>query len=348
MRRAPTDSVEGCQLSALGKDLGVDILARFEELGKDRLLELYHQMLTIRKFEDKLYYLFLQGVVPGTLHQYQGQEAVAVGVCAALSKDDIIVSTHRPHGHAIAKGVNLRSLAAELFGRATGCCRGKGGSMHVGDFSVGMPPAIAIVGGGIPIATGAALGFKLKKSMRVAVAFFGDGAANEGAFHEAVNLGAIWNLPVIYVCENNFYGASTHISLVMKVRNVADRAAAYGIPGLVVDGNDVAAVYEAASAAVERARKGDGPTLVECLTYRYCGHSRSDPAKYRPKEELEAWKAKDPIPRFRERLLTMGVMTASDADDIDHQVENEIEEAVQYAAASPPPPPETALEDVFA
>ena len=220
-------------------------------------LDLYRQMLLIRQFEERVKYLFLEGIMPGTIHQYQGQEAVAVGVCSALRADDVITSTHRPHGHAIAKGLTVEALMHELFGKPTGCCKGKGGSMHVGDLEKGMMPAIAIVGGGIPLATGMALAFRKKKEPRVAICFMGDGATNEGTFHEGVNMGAIWALPVVYVIENNHYSASTPIVQTVNVAHLSDRAAAYGIPGVTIDGNDVLAVRATAQAAVERARDGE-------------------------------------------------------------------------------------------
>lgn len=318
------------------------------KLGREKLLMLYKQMLSIRLFEDRIYQLFLQGMIPSTLHQYQGQEAVAVGVCAVLDKDDFITSTHRPHGHAIAKGVPMEKIAAELFGKVTGCCRAKGGSMHIGEYSVGMLPAIAIVGSGIPIANGIALAFKLRKTKQVVVSFFGDGATNNGSFHEALNMGAVYNLPVIYVCENNLYGASTHISKVMKLENIADRASSYGIPGVIVDGMDVLEVYRVTSEAVERAREGKGPTLIECKTYRYSGHSRSDPANYRPREEVEFWKSRDPIIQFKKKLFELDVLNEEEDNRIRSEVEGEIETAINFAIKSPLPSPETALEDIYA
>jgi len=317
-------------------------------LEKEKLLLLYKQMLSIRLFEDRIYHFFLQGIIPSTLHQYQGQEAIAVGVCTALNKDDFITSTHRPHGHAIAKGVPMKKITAELFGKVTGCCRAKGGSMHIGDYSIGMLPAIAIVGSGIPIATGVALAFKLKKTKQVVVSFFGDGASNQGSFHESLNMAAVYNLPVVYVCENNLYGASTHISKVMKLENIADRASAYGIPGIVADGMDVLEIYRVTNEAVERAREGGGPTLIECKTYRYSGHSRSDPAKYRPKEEVDFWKAKDPILQFRRKMFEMNILTQEEDEKIKSEVEKEVEVAINFAIESPLPSPETALEDVYA
>lgn len=295
------------------------------------LLSLYRQMLLIRQFEERVKYLFLEGIMPGTIHQYQGQEACAVGVCSALGPRDVITSTHRPHGHALAKGLTAESLMHELFGKTTGCCCGKGGSMHVGDLDKGMVPAVAIVGGGVPIATGLALAFKMKKQERVAVCFTGDGAVNEGAFHEGVNMGAIWDLPVVYVVENNLYGASTPLGMVMKTKTIAERADAYGIPGLRLDGNDVLKVHEAAGQAVARARGGQGPTLLELVTYRITGHSRRDPALYQPQEEKEQALKNEPIGRFARYLLTEGVAEQETLDEIGEQIDQEIEAAVETA-----------------
>lgn len=285
--------------------------------------------------------------MPGTIHQYQGQEAIAAGVCAALGEGDVITSTHRPHGHAIAKGVGVEPLMHELFGKTTGCCRGKGGSMHVGDLEKGMVPAIAIVGGGVPVSTGIALAFRMKKEPRVAACFMGDGAVNEGAFHEGVNMGAIWSLPVIYVIENNHYSASTPIASTVRLKNLADRAAGYGIPGVTVDGNDVLAVYETAREAVERARAGGGPTLVEALTYRITGHSRRDAYNYQPEEERKTAIQHEPIARFAARLLDMGVTDQAGLDAVRAAVDDEIEKAVKSALAAPDPRPEDALEDLY-
>jgi TPP-dependent pyruvate/acetoin dehydrogenase alpha subunit len=304
-------------------------------------------MLTIRRFEERCNYLYMQGRIPSTLHLYIGQEAVAVGVCAHLGVEDFITSTHRPHGHAIAKGVALRAIMAELFAKDTGCCRGKGGSMHVGDISVGMFPAIAIVGAGIPVATGAGLACKRLGNGRAAVAFFGEGASNEGAFHEGLNMAAIWQLPVVFVCENNLYAASTPVSWAFKVENVADRAAAYGMPGEIVDGNDVLAVYAAAGRALGRARRGEGPTLLECKTYRLCGHSRSDPRTYRSKEEEAKWEQLDPIVRLGQQLVAAGIASDASLAEIEKQVEAEIDDSVAFAEASPSPVPEDALRHVF-
>jgi pyruvate dehydrogenase E1 component alpha subunit len=308
---------------------------------------LYEMLVRIRRFEERVYYLFLEGSMPGTIHLYLGQEAVAVGLCANLRTDDYVTSTHRAHGHALAKGVSPRALMAELFGKATGCCGGKGGSMHVGDMRVGMVPSIAVVGAGIPIAAGLALAAKLRKTGQVSVCFFGDGAANEGTFHEGINLAAIWDLPVVFVCENNLYGASTHITKVMKIANVADRAVAYGIPGIVADGNDVVAVSEAAAQAVDRARNGGGPTLLECKTYRQSGHSRSDPGNYRSKEEVAFWKERDPLMIQRRRLLGQRLLDEAGLAALEARVEQEIEAAVAFARSSPEPRGEQVLRHVY-
>ena len=307
---------------------------------------IYQMLVRIRRFEERVHYLFLEGNMPGTIHLSTGQEAVAVGICSCLRIDDWITSTHRAHGHAIAKGVPIPAMMAELFGKATGCCGGKGGSMHVADIRVGMVPSIAVVGAGIPIAAGIALAFKQKNTDRVAVCFFGDGAANEGVFHEAINMAAIWDLPAVFVCENNHYGASTHVSKVMKVANVADRAAAYGIPGVVVDGTDVQAVQAATLEAVTRARQGRGPTLLECKTYRYAGHSRSDPGNYRPQEEVAHWKELDPIVLQRRRIIEQRLIDEAGVTALEAQVEQEIEDAVVAARAAPDAEPEQLLRHV--
>jgi pyruvate dehydrogenase E1 component alpha subunit len=311
------------------------------------LLGLYRRMVRIRKFEERVKHLFLEGVMPGTIHQCNGQEACAVGVCAALEPADVITSTHRPHGHALAKGITVQEAMAELFARTTGCCKGKGGSMHLGDLAKGVLPAIAIVGAGVPIATGMALAFKMRKERRVAVCFMGDGATNEGAFHEAVNMGAIWDLPVVYVVENNLYGASTPVHSVMRTKTIAERSAAYGIPGVTIDGNDVLAVYETANEAIQRAREGHGPTLLELMTYRVAGHSRRDPALYQPKDEKEAALANEPIGRFARLLVSQAVADGEMLDRIDKEVNLEIEAAVQSAMAAPEPKPEDTLADLF-
>lgn len=310
-------------------------------------LQIYYTLILIRRFEERVNELYMQGHIPSTLHLYIGQEAVAVGVCANLEDSDYILSTHRPHGHAIAKGVSINAIMAELFGKATGCCKGKGGSMHIGDISVGMFPAIAIVGGNVPIAAGAALAQKMQKNGGVTVCFSGDGASNEGAWHEALNAAAIYDLPVVFVTENNQYAASTPFNLAFRIENVADRACAYGMPGVVVDGNDVLAVYEAAGEAIARARRGEGPTLLECKTYRQCGHSRSDPRGYRSKEEETEWLKKDPIPRFRDWLSDNQQFSPDNLKKIEEQVEREIDAAIEFAENSPPPEPADVYTDVF-
>ena len=309
---------------------------------------MYRKMLEIRLFEEKVYELYGQNLVPGTIHLYAGEEAVAVGVCANLGNDDYIVSTHRGHGHCIAKGARLDKTMAEILGKKTGYCKGKGGSMHIADFSIGMLGATAVVGAGIPIASGAGLSIKLRGTDQVATCFFGDGASNQGTFHEGINLAATWMLPVIFVCENNLYAMGTRQSQVMLIDNVADRARAYGIPGVVVDGNDVLAVYEAAKEAVQRARTGEGPTLIECKTYRHKGHSRVDPATYRSKEEVVEWLKKDPIAGLRAYLLETQMLTGAETERIENEVASAIDTAVKFALESPYPTPEEALEDVYA
>ncbi len=316
-------------------------------LEKKNLAEMYKKMLTIRLFEEKVYELYGQNLVPGTIHLYAGEEAVAVGVCSSLEETDYITSTHRGHGHCIAKGADLKRTMAEILGKKTGYCKGKGGSMHIADFSVGMLGATAVVGAGISIALGAGLSIKLRETSQVVACFFGEGASNQGTFHESINMVSTWKLPVIFVCENNLYAMGTRQSLAMNIENVADRAAAYGIPGIIVDGNDVLAVYEAAHDAVARARGSEGPTLIECKTYRHKGHSRVDPAKYRPKREVDEWMSKDPINRFKDRLLQTNSLTKTEISQIENEVAVEIEIAVKFATESPYPAPEEALEDVY-
>jgi len=290
-------------------------------------------MVLIREFEDTVKFLFLEGTMPGTIHQCQGQEATAVGVCAALDSQDWITSTFRGHGHALAKGLSPQEMLDELFGANTGCCRGRGGSMHMGNMAKGMVPGIAIVAGGIPLATGMALAFKLQKKPQVATCFFGDGAVAEGAFHEGVNMAAIWELPVIFVCENNLYGASTHIDLVMKNSRVSDRAKSYGFRGETVDGNDVLAVYEATQKAAAECRAGKGPVLLELLTYRRTGHSRRDPCHYQPKDERESWAQRDPIDRFAEKLQ----LSPEEREQIQQRISAQLTEAVERAKVAPHP-----------
>ena len=299
-------------------------------------------MLLIRRFEERVYRLFLEGEIPGTLHQYQGQEAVAVGVCDVLRRDDWITSTHRPHGHALAKGVTARAAMAELYGKATGCCKGKGGSMHLGDPAVGMLPAIAIVGGGNTVVTGLGLAMKLRRTEQVAACFFGDGASNEGAFHEGLNFAAVEQLPIVFVCENNLYGASTPYGRVSLVPDVAQRATAYGVPAQIVDGMDVLAVRAACAEAVASARAGGGPTLIECKTYRFTGHSRSDARGYRTREEEDEWSRRDPLVVIGARLDEAALA------ELESEVRAELDDAVEFARSSPQPDPAEALEDIYA
>jgi len=306
-------------------------------LGAIELLAIYRTMLRIRLFEERVDEFVLKGLIHGTTHLYIGMEAVAVGVCAALEPQDYLTSTHRGHGHCIAKGADLCRMMAELFGRETGYCKGKGGSMHIADLEQGNLGATGIVGSGIPVATGAALAIRMRKEARVVACFFGDGAANQGAFHESLNLAAIWKLPVLYVCENNQYAMSGAAREMFPIPKIAERATAYGIPGMTVDGNDVLAVRAAAADGVARARQGGGPTLLTCETYRWKGHSRSDANRYRTKEEIAAWQARCPIARFRVHLEQTGLLDAQTAAVIERDVLGELEKAVQFAQESPIP-----------
>jgi len=312
------------------------------------LEEMYRRMYLIREFESRANELFLRGLMPGTIHLSHGQEATPVGTCLALRDDDLITLTHRGHGQALAKGVPPETLMAELFGKATGCCGGRGGSLHVGDMAFGALPAIAVVGASAPIAAGLAFACKRRGSGRVVCNFFGEGAANKGELHEAMNLAAIWALPVIFVCENNLYAVSTHLSDAMLNDYVSERAAAYRIPGVTVGGNDPIEVYEAIAVAAKRARDGRGPTLVECLTYRHGGHKRDDAATYRPPEEVEAWLAQDPVPSFRQRLVDDARIGASELADLEDEIRAIVTTAVEFAQSSDFPPPESAFDNVYA
>ncbi len=318
------------------------------EYPREFLMDLYRRMLLIREFEEGVKFLFLEGSMPGTIHQCQGQEATAVGVCAALEDGDFITSTFRGHGHALAKGLTPEEVLFELFGAVTGCCRGKGGSMHVGNMARGMVPGIAIVGGGVPLATGMALTFKMRKQRQVVACFFGDGAIAEGAFHEGVNLAAIWDLPAIFVCENNLYGASTRVDRVMRNPQIAERAATYGIRGKTVDGNDVLAVYEAARSAAADCRAGRGPVLLELLTYRRTGHSRRDACNYQPKDEREEWLRRDPIERLGQLLRDRGLADTEELERIRSDVQARFEAAVEAARRQPSPTLNDLATDVLA
>ncbi|HEB31857.1 MAG TPA: thiamine pyrophosphate-dependent dehydrogenase E1 component subunit alpha [Spirochaetes bacterium] len=314
---------------------------------KSDLIEMYRSMYLIRHFEIKTKELFAAAKIPGFVHLYAGEEGVAVGVCSALRKDDYIGSTHRGHGHCIAKGGDVKYMMAELYGKETGYCKGKGGSMHIADFDLGILGACGIVGGSLPLITGAALNFKYKETNQVAVAFFGDGATNQGSFHESVNLAAIWDLPILFVCENNQYAESTHISSVMKVEKVADRAAAYGIPGITVDGNDVLAVHDAALEAIENARQGKGPTFLECVTCRHYGHFEGDADTYRTKEMVEDCKKRCPIKKLGAFLVEEGFVSEKELEEVDKNVEEEVAGAIDFAESSPWPKPEEAFTDIF-
>jgi pyruvate dehydrogenase E1 component alpha subunit len=311
------------------------------------LAGLYASMYKIRYFEQEAVKLFHNKELPGWLHSYIGEEAVAVGVCASLNRDDYITSTHRGHGHCIAKGADLKRMMAELYGKETGYCKGKGGSMHIADFSIGILGANGIVGGGIPIATGTALASQYLEDGRVTVCFFGDGASNQGGFHESLNLASLWKLPVVYVCENNLYAETTPQADHQPIRDIADRAKSYNMPGVIVDGNDVLAVYEETNKAVERARSGRGPTLVECKTYRYRGHWEGDPEVYRTKEEVKEWKKRDPLKKFKKYLLENDITQSKEISLVEKKIEDEIKDAIKYAQDSPLPKPESALEDLY-
>lgn len=319
------------------------------DIGKEKLKDMLYQMILIRQFEETVERLFMQGKIHGTMHLCIGQEPTAVGACAALTKEDKITSTHRGHGHCIAKGTEIPGMMAELLGKATGYCKGKGGSMHIADLEVGNLGANGIVAGGLPLACGAALTSIKKDLGYVVVSFFGDGATNEGSFHESLNLASIWKLPVIFFCENNQYGMSGNISQMTNVENLAVRAASYGIPGETIDGTDVLAVYDATKKAVQRAKNGEGPTLIEAKTYRWRGHSRSDARKYRTREEEQDWmNNKDGIKNFKEKLLADGVLTETEVAEIEEKVKRILEEAVDFAEKSPEPLLDTLEEDIYA
>jgi acetoin:2,6-dichlorophenolindophenol oxidoreductase subunit alpha len=315
---------------------------------REQLVWMYERMTLIREFEERLKWLVETGVPVGPVHSYAGQEAVAVGVCAALETTDWIASTHRGHGHCIAKGVEVHRMMAELYGKTTGTNRGKGGSMHITDVRVGMLGVNPIVGMGTTHAVGAALSAKVLGTSQVAAAFFGEGAASIGAVHEAMNLAAIWKLPIVFVCENNGYAQATPVEYAVAIPNIADRAAAYGMPGLSVDGQDVLTVWESADRAVRRARAGEGPSLLECKTYRYYGHHQGDdPLRYRTKEEEDAARARDCITRFRGQVLSDGLLTREDLAAIDAKNREAIDHAVAFAEASPLPDVAELYTDVF-
>ena len=317
------------------------------EMSKEKLLWFYERMRLIRTFEDRVADLFGQAKLPGFVHLYAGEEAIAVGVMAHLTDRDRITSTHRGHGHCIAKGVDIKRMMAELYGKTTGLCKGKGSSMHIADIDKGMLGANGIVGAGGPLACGSGLTTKVLGSDEVTVCFFGDGAAEQGTIHESMNLAAIWKLPVVFICENNMFAVSTPSSYHCAAGEICARAAAYDIPGLAIDGTDVFAVYEAAGEAIARARRGEGPSLIEARAFRYYGHFVGDPQTYKTKEEMDGYKAKDPITIFKKRVLENDLVSEPELTKIDDQVKKAIEEAVRFAEESPLPAPEDCLADVY-
>ena len=316
--------------------------------GPDQLLEMYAAMLRVRLFEERARELYAGGRIPGFIHLSVGQEAVAVGVCAALRRDDYLLSTHRGHGHLIAKGGSLRALMAELYGKATGCCKGKGGSMHIADASVGYLGANGVLAAGCVLAPGVGLSIQMRKTDQVVVAIFGDGAANRGPFHEGVNLAALWRAPAVFVCENNRWASTTAQAVSTAGGSIAQRAAGYGIPGVTVDGNEVLAVVEAVGEAVARARRGEGPSLVEAQTIRWLGHYEGDPQLYRGKDEVAEGRSRDPVGRLRQVLEERNLLDAAHAARIEAAVKGEIDDAVAFAEASPLPDARAAFEDLFA
>ena len=321
-----------------------------EETETPDLTEMLRKMMLIREFDELAIRLRTAGKIYGSMHPYVGQEAIAVGVCANLTRADRVVSNHRGHGHCIAKGADIKRMMAELFGRVDGYCKGKGGSMHIADFSIGMLGANGIVGGGLPIATGAALAAQLDGQGHVAVCFFGDGAVAEGEFHETLNVSALWALPIVFVCENNQYAANNAVRVQHPAPDLSVHAAPFGIPGVCVDGNDALAVYDAARTAVDRARAGEGPTLLECKTYRWYFHAmrHAPPPETRPAAEIAEWKARDPIARLTAELLGRGLLAASDLEILRQQIQAQLEAAVAFGEASPFPDPRDLLADMFA
>jgi TPP-dependent pyruvate/acetoin dehydrogenase alpha subunit len=309
---------------------------------------MYRRMVRIREFELAAMDLFMRGQAKGAMHPYIGQEASGVGVCMPLRRDDLIAGTHRSHGHNIAKGADMKRMMAEILGKETGYCKGRGGSMHIAAFETGSLGALAVVGSGIPLAVGAALAFKMRGEDRVAVPFTGEGGSNTGNWHECMNMASIWNLPVVFVLENNRWAVSTRVDSIVKVRDLSIRAQSYGIPGIRVDGFDVLAVYEAAIEAVARARRGEGPTLLVTESYRFEGHYAGEPEVYRTRAEVEEHRKLDPIPRFRKYLLENGKASSDEVNAIDSEVKQEMVDAVQFAKASPPPDPATAMDYIYA
>lgn len=319
-------------------------------ISRNKMIGLYERMVEIRLFEEKIQDLYARGSIPGSVHLYIGQEAIATGVCAHLRKEDYITSTHRGHGHLIAKGAELKYMMAELFGRRTGYCKGKGGSMHIADINIGILGANGIAGGGIPIAVGAGLSSKMRGTDQVTVCFFGDGSSNNGTFHEGLNFASVHRLPVVFICENNLYGISVSQKQHQAIKDISIRSVAYNMPGITIDGNDVLAVHKTSGEAIQRARAGEGPTLVECKTYRWRGHYEGDPnqgRRYRTKEEIQAWVKKCPIKRFEEKLIKERVLNKNKIKHIREEIGKKIEEAMEFANQSPFPDPQDIFEDVY-
>ena len=316
-------------------------------MDKHLYLELLRVMLKIRLFEKKVVELFRSGELPGWLHSYIGEEAVATGVCLNLNEGDYITSTHRGHGHCIAKGVEIKYMMAELYAKETGCCKGRGGSMHIADVSKGVLGANAIVGGGIPIATGAAFACKYLNNKKVVVSFFGDGATNQGSFHESLNLASVWKLPIVYLCENNLYAETNPVGKHLNIKDIAVRADAYNIEAVIINGMDVLDVYGKMKKTLKEVREGKGPILVEAKTYRYCGHYDGDPEVYREQEEIKKWREKDPIKKLEILLKKEGFIESKDLENIKKEIELEIKDAITFAKGSPEPDARSVLDYVF-
>lgn len=327
---------------------GYKIENKFEDLNDNIKIEMLRKMYEIRHLENEAEQFIIRGMIHGTCHLYIGEEATAVGAVYAIDSRDYITSTHRGHGHCIAKGADLNIMMAELLGKKTGYSKGKGGSMHIADVRLGNLGANGVVGGSIGIATGAALTCKMKKNGKIVVCFFGDGAANQGIFHGSINIASIWDLPVIYLCENNVYGMSTPIKEAFNIKKISDRKCAYGIEGLTIDGNDLIEVFNTVSYFADRCRAGKGPVLIESLTYRWSGHSKSDAQVYRTREEVKEWKEKDPIKRYRQVLIDGKILTEKDDRDLEKEVISKIQEASEFAKDSPFPDPSEVEDDVYA
>jgi TPP-dependent pyruvate/acetoin dehydrogenase alpha subunit len=319
-----------------------------KELPREKLTWMLQRMCEIRYFEEKAEDLYVHGLVHGTMHLSIGQEAGSVGSIATLRPEDLIIHHHRGHGHTIAKGANLTTMMAEFLGKESGYCRGRGGSMHIADIPGGNLGATGVVGGGIPTSVGIALALQMRRSTQVLLSYFGDGASNEGEFHESLNMASTWKLPVVFICDNNQYGMSMHVTKAMNIENISTRAASYGIPGKTVDGNDVLAVYEVVKTAVEYARSGQGPSLINCLSYRWRGHSKSDRNLYRTSQEIEEWKRKCPILRFKQVLVDGAVMTSDEVETIDQIAKAAIDRAAEEAQTFPEPSPENMEDEVYA